>query len=205
MPYPQAQRIMCRYGDRMAAGGARPLLWLLEHPHLYTCGPRSRSADILEPTRLPIFATNRGGEVTYHGPGQRIVYACLDVRQLTGGDMRAFVRRMETCVIDALDRLGVRGWSDPTRPGGWVKKSDAPEERAKIAAIGLQVRRGISRHGIALNVDPDLSHFEAIVPCGLADSAVTSLADLGIATDTQTVDRLLCQAFSEWLGPLDMR
>ncbi|MCU0954651.1 MAG: lipoyl(octanoyl) transferase LipB [Hyphomicrobium sp.] len=201
--YPAALSFMAHEADAIADGRRPELLWFLEHPPILTRGLRGRDAHLIEETRFPVFETDRGGEITYHGPGQRIVYALLDVRRHTGGDVRAFVRLLETCMIEALDTLGVAATSDVSRPGVWVQRSDLPGGEAKIGAIGLKVRRGISLHGMSLNVAPDLSSFEAIVPCGLEGSSVTSLAELGAVADLETVDNSLMAAFSRRLGPLE--
>lgn len=201
--YPDAVAFMMREVELIADGQARELLWFLEHPALLTKGPRGRDAHLIEPERFPVFETDRGGEITYHGPGQRIVYTLLDVRQRAGGDIRAFVRLLERCVIGSLDRLGVAATGDPARPGVWVQRADLPGGEAKIGALGLKVRRGISLHGISLNVAPDLTHFAAIVACGLEGSAVTSLAALGQTASIETVDNALIASFADWLGPLD--
>lgn len=201
--YPDALQFMDREVERIAQGQAPELLWFLEHPPLLTKGPRGRIEHVLDPERFPIFETDRGGEITYHGPGQRIVYTLLDVRRRTGGDVRAFVRMLEHCVIGSLDRLGVTATSDPARPGVWVQRPELPGGEAKIGALGLKVRRGISLHGISLNVAPDLSHFAVIVACGLEGSAVTSLAALGNGASIETVDNALIARFAEWLGPLE--
>lgn len=201
--YPDAVGFMMREVDLIADGQARELLWFLEHPPLLTKGPRGRLEHLIEPERFPVFETDRGGEITYHGPGQRIVYTLLDVRRRAGGDIRAFVRLLERCVIGSLDRLGVAATGDPARPGVWVRRPDLPGGEAKIGALGLKVRRGISLHGISLNVAPDLTHFAAIVACGLEGSAVTSLAALGRPASLETVDNALIAGFAEWLGPLD--
>jgi len=201
--YPHAVAAMDREATAIADGDMSELLWFLEHPPLLTRAARGRDDHLLDPDRFPVYATDRGGEITYHGPGQRIVYTLLDVRQRTGGDVRAFVRLLEKCVIGALDRLGVTAFSDPARPGVWVPRPDLPGGEAKIAAIGLKLRRGISLHGISLNADPDLSHFASIVPCGLEGSAVTSLAALGAPADFESVDNALIASFTEHLGPLE--
>lgn len=201
--YPAAVRFMDAEVERIAEGRATELLWFLEHPPLLTKGPRGRLEHVIEPGRFDIYETDRGGEITYHGPGQRIVYTLLDVRRRTGGDVRAFVRLLERCVIGSLDRLGVTAMGDPARPGVWVQRADLPGGEAKIGAIGLKVRRGISLHGISLNVAPDLSHFAAIVACGLEGSAVTSLAALGQGASIETVDNALVASFAELLGPLE--
>lgn len=201
--YPAAVRFMDAEVERIAEGRATELLWFLEHPPLLTKGPRGRLEHVIEPGRFDIYETDRGGEITYHGPGQRIVYTLLDVRRRTGGDVRAFVRLLERCVIGSLDRLGVTAMGDPARPGVWVQRADLPGGEAKIGAIGLKVRRGISLHGVSLNVAPDLSHFAAIVACGLEGSAVTSLAALGQGASIETVDNALVASFAELLGPLE--
>ncbi|MGE5265748.1 MAG: lipoyl(octanoyl) transferase LipB [Deltaproteobacteria bacterium] len=203
VPYPVAVTFMAHEADAIADARRPELLWFLEHPSLLTRGLRGRDAHIIQETRFPVFPTDRGGQITYHGPGQRIVYALLDVRRHTGGDVRAFVRLLESCMIEALDRLGVAAASDASRPGVWVRRSDLPGGEAKIGAIGLKVRRGISLHGMSLNVAPDLSHFAAIVPCGLEGSSVTSLAELGAVADLESVDNSLMEAFSRRLGPLE--
>lgn len=200
--YPAAVAFMTLEADAIADARRPELLWFLEHPPILTRGLRSRDAHLVQGKRFPIFPTDRGGEITYHGPGQRIVYILLDVRRHSGGDVRAFVRLIETCMIESLDSLGVVATSDASRPGVWVKRSDLPGGEAKIGAIGLKIRRGISLHGVSLNVSPDLSHFGAIVPCGLEGSAVTSLSALGVTADLETVDNLLMAVFSRRLGPL---
>lgn len=200
--YREAVQFMTHEAERIADGDAPELLWFLEHPPLLTKGPRGRVAHLIEPDRFPVFETDRGGEITYHGPGQRVVYTLLNVRRLTGGDVRAFVRLLERCVIDTLDSLGVTATGDPARPGVWVHRDDLPGGEAKIGALGLKVRRGISLHGVSLNVAPDLSHFQAIVACGLEGSGVTSLAALGRTADLEAVDKALIASFGDHLGPL---
>lgn len=201
--YPAALAFMASEADAIADARRSELLWFLEHPPILTRGLRGQDTHVIQEKRFPIFPTDRGGEITYHGPGQRIVYALLDVRRHSGGDVRDFVRLLETCVIEALDRLGVAASSDASRPGVWVRRSDLPGGEAKIGAIGLRIRRGISLHGLSLNVSPDLAHFAAIVPCGLEGSAVTSLAALGVTADLETVDNSLMGVFSRRLGPLE--
>ncbi len=201
--YPDAVAFMVGEVDRIAHADHSELLWFLEHPPLLTKGPRGQMQHLIEPDRFPVFETDRGGEITYHGPGQRIVYTLLDVRQRTGGDVRAFVRLLERCVIGSLDRLGVTATSDPARPGVWVQRPDLPGGESKIGALGLKVRHGISLHGISLNVSPDLSHFDAIVACGLEGSAVTSLAALGHTASLETVDNALIASFAACLGSLE--
>jgi lipoyl(octanoyl) transferase len=202
IPYPEAIAIMTREAEAIADGRADDLLWFLEHPSLYTMGLRARPEHMPVGSDFPVFETDRGGQVTYHGPGQRIVYVMLDVRRRAGSDVRALVRLLEDCVIGALDSIGIAAYGDPARPGIWVRQADLPAGEAKIGALGLKVRRGVSLHGLSLNVSPDLSHFAAIVPCGLEDAAVTSLAALGAETDLECVDNALIGSFMDRLGPL---
>lgn len=200
--YPDALAVMAHQADLIGEGRASELIWFLEHPALLTRGSRARTEHLRDRFRFPVFDTDRGGEITYHGPGQRIVYVMLDVRRRTNGDIRAFVRLLETTVIGALDSLGVAAHSDPARPGVWVARRGLPGGAAKIAALGLKVRRGISRHGFSLNIAPDLSHYAAFVACGIEDRGVTSLAALGAATDRETVDNALIASLTEHLGAL---
>ncbi len=198
--YVTAVRLMEERAASIAAGRAAELIWLLEHPALYTAGTSAKTADLLEPGRLPVHETGRGGEITYHGPGQRIAYVMLDVRRRFGGDVHAFVGAIEAWIIDALDALGVRGKTHAGRVGVWVGGGEGLAAAAKIAAIGIRVRRGVSFHGLALNVDPDLSQFDGIVPCGIRDAGVTSLAALGIAASMKDVDISLRGAFEARFG-----
>lgn len=200
--YTAAVDFMTREAAAIADDERSELLWFLEHPPLLTRGTRGQDAHLIDAVRFPVFQTDRGGQITYHGPGQRIVYTLLNVRRRTDGDVRAFVRLLERCVIGALDRLGVLAYSDPARPGVWVGQPSVPGGEAKIGALGLKVRRGISLHGLSLNVNPDLSHFAAIVACGLEGAAVTSLAALGNNSDLETVDNALIGSFAEHLGPI---
>jgi lipoyl(octanoyl) transferase len=186
--------------DRVAAirwEGARELVWLLEHPPLYTAGTSARAEDLVDPGDFPVYETGRGGQYTYHGPGQRVAYAMLDLkaRQL---DVRTFVWSLEEWVIRALAQFAVRGGRRAGRVGIWVALDGGRE--AKIAAIGVRVRRWVSFHGIAINVDPDLSHFAGIVPCGIREHGVTSLADLGYPVGMADVDVALKTAFAEVFG-----
>jgi lipoyl(octanoyl) transferase len=179
----------------IADGRAAELVWLLEHPPLYTAGTSTRREDLLAPDRFPVHATGRGGQLTYHGPGQRVVYVMLDLAR-HGADVRRFVHSLEDWLIDALAALGVRGETRKDRVGVWVRRPElAPEREDKIAAIGIRVRRRVSFHGLALNVAPDLEHFSGIVPCGITGHGVTSLAELGAAADMTVVDAVLRQAF----------
>src|SRR5271156_6268714 len=176
------------------AGTAGELVWLLEHPPLYTAGTSARDAELLEPRRLPVHRTGRGGRYTYHGPGQRIAYVMLDLRR-RGQDVRCYVRHLEEWIIRTLACFEIRGERRDGRVGIWVVRSSGKEE--KIAAIGVRVRQWVTYHGIALNVDPELEHYRGIVPCGIAEHGVTSLAKLGIAASMGEVDTALRRAFAE--------
>jgi lipoyl(octanoyl) transferase len=198
--YPAAVSIMERHAASIRRQEAPELVWLLEHPALYTAGTSANSQDLKEPHRLPVFETGRGGQYTYHGPGQRIAYVMLDVQRRFGTDVRAFVAALESWIIDALADLGVRGEIRPGRVGVWVVEPGG-EER-KIAAIGIRVSRGVSYHGISLNVAPDLAHYGGIVPCGIPDHGVTSLADLGRGASVKDVDMCLRRSFERSFGPV---
>jgi lipoyl(octanoyl) transferase len=176
------------------AGAAPELCWLLEHPPLYTAGTSARDEDLLTPARLPVFRTGRGGQYTYHGPGQRIGYVMLDL-QRRGPDLRAYIWRLEEWLIRALARFGVQGERRDGRIGIWVVKPGGQE--AKIAALGVRVRRWVTYHGVAINLDPDLENFAGIVPCGISDAGVTSLADLGLTVSMSELDAALIEAFEE--------
>ena len=176
------------------AGAAAELVWLLEHPPLYTAGTSARDEELLEPGRLPVHRTGRGGRYTYHGPGQRIAYVMLDLRR-RGQDVRCYVHQLEEWVIRTLGRFAVRGERRDGRVGIWVVRPSGNEE--KIAAIGVRVRQWVTYHGVALNVDPELEHYRGIVPCGIAEHGVTSLAELGIAATMEEVDTALSCAFAE--------
>lgn len=189
----------------IADGSASELVWLLEHPPLYTAGSSAERSELLSPDRFPVFETGRGGRFTYHGPGQRVAYVMLDLRT-RGRDVRAFVQSLEAWLIDALAMLGVRGETRSDRIGVWTRTpDDARFEEAKIAALGVRLRRWVSFHGVALNVAPDLSHFEGITPCGIDDPrfGVTSLHALGASTDVATVDAALRAAFETRIAPLN--
>jgi lipoyl(octanoyl) transferase len=178
------------------AGTGPELVWLIEHPPLYTAGTSTRPGDLLDP-RLPVFRTGRGGQLTYHGPGQRVGYVMLDLKQ-RGADIRRYVRDLEEWLIRTLARFNVRGERREGRVGIWVASRDGRE--AKIAAIGVRVRQWVTFHGVALNVDPDLSHYSGIVPCGISDRGVTSLSALGITASMPEVDIALRAAFDEVFG-----
>jgi lipoyl(octanoyl) transferase len=198
-PYPEAVGAMeARVGD-IAGGRAREQIWLLEHPRLYTAGTSAREADLLDPARMPVYRTGRGGQFTYHGPGQRIAYVMLDVGA-RGRDVRRFVADLEQVVIETLAEFGVEGERRPGRIGVWVLRDDGREE--KIAAIGVRLRHWVSFHGLSLNIAPDLSDYEGIVACGLADYGVTSLAALGVPASMAEVDKVLKAAFERQFGPI---
>jgi lipoyl(octanoyl) transferase len=178
----------------IGAGVASELVWLLEHPPLYTAGTSARDEELIEPGRLPVHRTGRGGRYTYHGPGQRIAYVMLDLRR-RGQDVRCYVHQLEEWIIRTLARFEVRGERRDGRVGIWVVRPSGIEE--KIAAIGVRVRRWVTYHGLALNVDPELEHYRGIVPCGIAAHGVTSLAELGIAASMGEVDTALRCTFAE--------
>jgi lipoyl(octanoyl) transferase len=201
VPYLEAVATMETRVAAIAAHEAPELVWLLEHPPLYTSGTSGRDADLLDP-RFPLFATGRGGQLTYHGPGQRVAYVMLDLRRRRP-DVRAYVAGLEEWIIRTLAAFNVRGERREDRVGVWVRRPDkGAGHEDKIAAIGVRLRRWVSFHGIAINVEPDLTHFEAIVPCGVADPryGVTSLADLGHILTMADVDIALRQAFEEVFG-----
>ena len=197
--YPDAVAAMERRVAEIRDGKASEQVWLVEHPPLYTGGTSARPADLLDAGRFPVFETGRGGQYTYHGPGQRVVYAMLDLR-VRGQDLRAYVRGLEAWVIETLAAFGVDGERRDGRVGIWVARGGGRED--KIAAIGVRVRHWITYHGLAINVAPDLAHFDGIVPCGIgdADLGVTSLADLGIAADMADVDAALRESFAKVFG-----
>jgi lipoyl(octanoyl) transferase len=203
VPYPDSVAEMEARAAAIAAQEASELVWLLEHPPLYTSGTSGKAGDLLDP-RFPLFETGRGGQVTYHGPGQRVAYVMLDLKQRKP-DVRAYVAGLEQWIIRTLAAFNVRGERREDRVGVWVARPDkGPGYEDKIAAIGVRLRRWVSFHGIAINVEPDLSHFEAIVPCGVADIryGVTSLVDLGLPVTMEDVDVALRQAFEEVFGPI---
>jgi lipoyl(octanoyl) transferase len=206
VPYPEALAAMDARAADIAAGRAGELVWLLEHPPLYTSGTSGKAQDLLDP-RFPVFTTGRGGQLTYHGPGQRVAYAMLDLK-LRQPDVRAYVAGLEQWIIRTLAAFNVRGERREDRVGVWVRRPDKGEGfEDKIAAIGVRLKRWVSLHGIAINVEPELSHFDAIVPCGVADPryGVTSLADLGHLTTMADVDVALRQAFEQVFGSVEVR
>jgi lipoyl(octanoyl) transferase len=179
------------------AGSAAELIWLLEHPPLYTGGTSARDEDLLEPDRLPVYRTGRGGQYTYHGPGQRVAYVLLDLRR-RGQDVRCYVHQLEEWVIQTLACFGVHGERRDGRVGIWVARVGGRE--AKIAAIGVRVRQWVTYHGLALNIDPELEHYRGIIPCGIAAYGVTSLAELGLAATMEEVDAALRATFDKAFG-----
>jgi lipoyl(octanoyl) transferase len=211
VPYPEALAAMEARVAAIHAGTARELVWLLEHPPLYTAGTSAKRADLLMPDRFPVYATGRGGQYTYHGPGQRVVYAMLDLRRRRIGVHR-YVRHLEEWVIRALARFNVRGERRDGRVGIWVVRPDKPPRRApdgtlapaedKIAAIGVRVRHWVAFHGVSINVEPDLSHFSGIVPCGIAEHGVTSLVDLGLPVTMADLDEALRATFDAVFAPV---
>lgn len=192
VPYTQAVDWMEQRVAAIRNDGAADCVWLLEHPPLYTAGTSANTADLLQPDRFPVFNSGRGGEYTYHGPGQRVGYVMLDLKP-RGQDIRRFVHDLESWVIATLAAFGVTGERREGRVGVWVVRDDGRED--KIAAIGVRVRRWVSFHGISINVNPDLDHFSGIVPCGIQEHGVTSLTDLGIDASMAEVDAVLKQAF----------
>ncbi|XDA97426.1 lipoyl(octanoyl) transferase LipB [Sulfitobacter sp. LCG007] len=203
--YRVAEARMEARAEAIAAGTATECIWLLEHPSLYTAGTSANAQDLTDPERFPVHATKRGGQYTYHGPGQRIVYVMLDVGR-RGRDVRCFVRQLESWVIAALAEFNVTGEIRPGRVGVWVSRPERPPgpdgaiREEKIAAIGIRLRRWISFHGISINVEPDLTHFEGIVPCGIAEHGVTSLVDLGLPVTMSDLDDALRRTFETSFG-----
>ncbi|MDH7800864.1 MULTISPECIES: lipoyl(octanoyl) transferase LipB [unclassified Rhizobium] len=206
VPYEQAIEEMEREVAAIANGEADELVWLLEHPPLYTAGTSADAVDLIEPDRFPVFATGRGGEYTYHGPGQRVVYVMLDLKRRRQ-DVRAYVAALENVIIRTLDKMNVRGERREDRVGVWVRRPEKPllpgggMAEDKIAALGIRLRKWVSFHGLSINVDPDLTHFSGIVPCGISAYGVTSLVDLGLPVMIGDVDVLLSEAFEEVFGP----
>jgi len=192
VPYPDALAVMDDRVETIASGEASECVWLLEHPPLYTAGTSAKASELLDEGRFPVYRAGRGGRFTYHGPGQRVAYVMLDLSR-RGRDVRTYVAALETWLIAALARLGVEGERREGAVGIFVRG-------AKIASIGVRVRRWVSLHGVSLNVDHDLDHFSGIVPCGLDDVKVTSLAALGGETDMGKVDQALRSAFAEIFG-----
>ncbi len=202
-----AEAWMAARADAIAAGAAPECVWLLEHPPLYSAGTSARAEDLSDPHRFPVYPTRRGGQYTYHGPGQRVAYVLLDVGQ-RGRDVRRFVQQLEAWVIATLDAFSVRGVVRDGRVGVWVERPEKPPQPGgavaedKIAAIGIRLRKWVSFHGISVNVEPDLGHFDGIVPCGIREHGVTSLVDLGLPVGLPEVDLALRGAFEKIFGDL---
>ena len=201
VPYPEAVAAMEARAAAIAEGSAGELVWLLEHPPLYTAGISSKPEDLLDAGRFPVFPSGRGGQYTYHGPGQRVAYVMLDLGQRQK-DVRAFVAALEAWVIGALGRFNVSGELRDGRIGVWVERRTPglPPREDKIAAVGVKLRRWVSFHGISLNVEPNLSHFSGIVPCGITAHGVTSLVDLGLPVTMDDADDALRASFREVFG-----
>ena len=204
-PYPEALAFMEARAGAIREGSAKELVWLVEHPPLYTAGTSARSRDLIEPDRFPVFAAGRGGEYTYHGPGQRVAYVMLDLKRRRE-DVRAFVAALEQWIIETLAAFNVRGERREDRVGVWVVRPNRPPmpdgtpAEDKIAAIGIRLRKWVSFHGIAINVEPDLGHFGGIVPCGIPNHGVTSLVDLGLPVTMADLDAALKVAFETVFG-----
>ena len=200
--YDEATAFMEARVAAIAAGAADECIWLLEHPPLYTAGTSAKREDLTDPDRFPVYESKRGGQYTYHGPGQRVVYVMLDVGK-RGHDVRRFVQQLEAWVIAALAEFNVTGEIREGRVGVWVQRQDKPLSIAgqtaedKIASIGIRLRKWVSFHGISINVEPDLSHFGGIVPCGIQEHGVTSLVDLGLPVTMDDVDVALKKTFDD--------
>ena len=200
--YRDAEAFMeARVAD-IAAGRAPELVWLLEHPALYTAGTSADPSDLVDANRFPVHSTGRGGQYTYHGPGQRVAYVMLDLNR-RGKDVRRFVTQLEAWIIATLDAFNIKGERREDRVGVWVRRPDkGATVEDKIAAIGIRVRKWVTYHGISLNVEPDLEHFSGIVPCGVAEHGVTSLVDLGLPVDIHDADIALKAQFETIFGPI---
>jgi lipoyl(octanoyl) transferase len=202
VPYPDAVAAMQARVEAILDGTAGELVWLLEHPPLYTAGVSAKPGDLIDPHRFPVFQTERGGQFTYHGPGQRVAYVMLDLRE-RGRDVRKFVQSLEAWVIGALGEFNVEGQLRDGRVGVWVERRGPGFRREdKIAALGVKLRRWVSFHGVSLNVEPDLAHFAGIVPCGVTDHGVTSLVDLGHTVTLDEADAALKASFERTFGPV---
>jgi lipoyl(octanoyl) transferase len=198
-PYPAALAEMEARAAAIHAGEAGELIWLLEHPPLYTAGTSAAPEELLAAERFPVYTAGRGGRYTYHGPGQRIAYVLLDLAK-RGRDVRGYIHALEGWMIDSLAELGLEARRAEGRIGIWTDDGD---KEAKIGAIGVRIRRWVTFHGFAINVSPDLSHFEGIVPCGIAEYPVTSLEKLGLTTDMAAVDEVLAGCFPTFLESLE--
>jgi lipoyl(octanoyl) transferase len=200
-PYPEAFSTMERRVEAIQSGTAPELVWLLEHPPLYTAGTSADPAELFNPNGFPVYEAGRGGRYTYHGPGQRVGYVMLDLAK-RGKDVRRFVHSLEGWLIDTLAELGVSAYRDPDRIGIWV---DQGRTQAKIGAIGVRVRRWVTMHGFSINLDPELSHFSGIVPCGIAEFPVTSLDEMGLHDAQENFDLALKRGLSHFLFSLEER
>lgn len=198
VPYDEALRFMENRAAAIREGTAKECVWLLEHPPIFTAGTSADPSELTNPQNLPVYEAGRGGRYTYHGPGQRVGYVMLDLER-RGKDIRRFVHSLESWMIDTLAELGVDAHRAPGRIGIWV--GEGPDE-AKIGALGVRVKRWVTLHGFAINVAPDLSHFSGIVPCGIAEFGVTSLAELGKQTGLEAVDATLKRSFLQFLKAL---
>jgi lipoyl(octanoyl) transferase len=200
--YPEALAAMKARAAAIAAGTAAEAVWLVEHPPLYTAGTSAQPGDLLDPGRFPVYEAGRGGEYTYHGPGQRVAYLMLDLRQ-RGRDVRCLVSGLEGWIIDTLERFNIKGERREGRIGVWVRQLGRSGGESKIAAIGVRVSKWVSFHGISLNVSPELSHYDGIVPCGISDRGVTSLEDLGQIVSMAEVDMALKTTFVDRFGAVE--
>ena len=198
--YPEALATMEARVAQIIAGEAPELMWLLEHPPLYTAGTSAQENDLIAPDRFPVFKAGRGGQYTYHGPGQRVAYVMLDLRQ-RGRDVARFVSALEQLIIDTLAEFDVVAERRCGRVGVWVVRDDGREE--KIAAIGVRLRRWVSFHGISINLNPDLSHFSGIVPCGISEHGVASFESLGKKTSLNQLDAALLTHYQRIFGPIE--
>lgn len=201
VPYPDAQSFMEDRVKRIADGTAAECIWLLEHPPLYTAGTSANPQDLIAPDKFDVFETGRGGEYTYHGPGQRIAYVMLDLKRRSQ-DIRLFVATLEDWIINTLEAHNIKGERREDRVGVWVERPDKGQGvEDKIAAIGIRLRKWVTFHGISLNIEPDLTHYSGIVPCGIAQHGVTSFVDLGYPITTPEVDMTLREEFEKLFGP----
>ncbi len=205
--YDEAVSFMEARVAAIAAGKADECIWLLEHPPLYTAGTSAKTEDLTDPDRFPVYPSKRGGQYTYHGPGQRVIYVMLNVGK-RGHDVRRFVQQLETWVIAALAEFNIKGEIREGRVGVWVRRNDKPltvsgaPAEDKIAAIGIRLRKWISYHGISINVEPNLEHFSGIVPCGIDEHGVTSFVDLGLPVTMADVDVALQRTFDQVFNPV---
>ena len=204
VPYPQAVEWMEGRVAAISAGTSSECIWLVEHPPLYTAGTSADETDLISPDRFPVYETGRGGQYTYHGPGQRVAYVLLDLKRRKQ-DVRVFVAALERWIIETLDRFNIKGERRDDRVGVWVKRPEKPSVAGgmaedKIAAIGIRLRKWVSYHGISINVEPDLEHFSGIVPCGVDQFGVTSLVDLGLPVTMDDLDQALKLTFQDIFG-----